>query len=251
MSDSYSIEDNFEQLVLHLLFSANAVVSRSKSSLGHMKAVSRAAECKHPYSLIQVNRTYEIIAFFDTKVYLAIEELISWDSTTALQLLFNTKTLMHQLDSVYLWAFFRFHPRATLEDNVVIDIICFNVGPEELVNQEVLKEIRELQNNFKKLVQENKDLKESNKDLKKSNKELHKDILTYEVQTQWSCYYYNSKNKLFYNNFQSLTKYQNTPDVPGVMTYLLSRDLSNWDSQDIPNPKMKTEKFYLPYNTTY
>ncbi|RHZ45328.1 hypothetical protein Glove_681g9 [Diversispora epigaea] len=50
---------------------------------------------------------------------------------------------------------------------------------------------------------------------------------------------------------QSLIKYQNTPDAPGVMTYLLSRDLSNWDSQDIPNPKMKTEKFYLPYNTTY
>jgi hypothetical protein len=39
--------------------------------------------------------------------------------------------------------------------------------------------------------------------------------------------------------FKHLT---NIPDAPGVVvTYLLSCDLSDWDPQDIPNTKMKTE----------
>ncbi|RHZ45327.1 hypothetical protein Glove_681g6 [Diversispora epigaea] len=128
-----------------------------------------------------------------------------------LQLLSNAKTSMHQL---------KFHPRATLdlfvisnwscytqqallhaqssnfnlvltsEDNVIMDIICFNVYPEGLVNQEVLKEIRELQNDFEKLIQENKNLKKSNKDLKKSTSgikykrfsasKIHRSIASYE-----------------------------------------------------------------------
>src|SRR5260364_382663 len=40
--------------------------------------------------------------------------------------------------------------------------------------------------------------------------------------------------------FKHLAKILEHPDAPGiVMTYLLNRDLSNWDPQDIPSTKMK------------
>ncbi|CAG8575689.1 9399_t:CDS:2, partial [Scutellospora calospora] len=42
--------------------------------------------------------------------------------------------------------------------------------------------------------------------------------------------------------FKLLAKILEHPDVPGiVMSYLLNRDLSNWDPQDIPSTKMKTD----------
>ncbi|CAJ0642951.1 924_t:CDS:1 [Entrophospora sp. SA101] len=42
--------------------------------------------------------------------------------------------------------------------------------------------------------------------------------------------------------FKRLAKILEHPDAPGVvMRYLLNRDLSNWDPQDIPSTKMKTD----------
>ncbi|RHZ77843.1 hypothetical protein Glove_171g9 [Diversispora epigaea] len=123
MSDSNSIGDNFEQLVLCLLLSANVVVSRPNlpsdqeiDIMGSYHGFAIIVQCK------------------DLNVPIGVSS------------------------SGNTWS------------------ICL----EELINQKVLKEIRELQNDFEKLVQENKDLKESNKDLKKSNKELHKHILQIE-----------------------------------------------------------------------
>ena len=42
--------------------------------------------------------------------------------------------------------------------------------------------------------------------------------------------------------FKRLAKILEHPEAPGiVMSYLLNRDLSNWDPQVIPNTKMKTD----------
>ncbi|CAG8545002.1 4860_t:CDS:2 [Cetraspora pellucida] len=54
--------------------------------------------------------------------------------------------------------------------------------------------------------------------------------------------------------FKRLAKILEHPDAPGiVMSYLLNHDLSNWDPQDIPSTKMKTDTIlvHLPSPTRF